>query len=144
MFLRTVGQLGTPLNEISPDCPVNNFCWISGAFDNPEHSPLFLQVRFDNIQKGSLWAPDMPQPPNQIFVLIQINPSLWAYNDSDWSCNLTFNSVKTELTLVKPMPMYLPVFLRITTPCLLDLNNSLLCIAPQFYCDGTGKILGVS
>lgn len=52
----------------------------------PGETPAIMYATFTGIEKGSIWAPGMPEPPNHKFELPQFsgNPKVWRYIGNDW------------------------------------------------------------
>ncbi len=136
--------MGTPLPEISPDCPTSNFCWTSGAFDNPPHSPLFMKIKFEGIRLGSSSGPATPPPLNGIFILEQESATVWSLIVLPFKISVELTNLHSIVFITfLPNPLF-KMFGQITTPCVLSYVSTISCSVPNAHCGGTAEILEIS
>ncbi len=136
--------MGTPLPKASEDCPTSNPCWISGAFTNPIHSPLYLSVEFKGIQFGSMAGPTTAPALEGAFVLVQTGPITWQAISLPFRILVGLNSIGSTVQVSILGSPGIRMFQGFVASCALEFTNQFSCSDPHLWCGGTAKVLDVS
>ena len=116
--------------------PPPNNCILCHDLDK---SPAQVQVAFAGIERGALWVPTDPPPPNGVFEILATAPCSWAATIGLYTIDLHMAPLLSllEITIAGPITIFSKLW---TFKCNLWYPNTITVPAGNKYYGGWGSL----